>query len=889
MEHTKKALSYWHSPIAELERFFQTSKSGLSAEEAASRLKKFGPNMLPEPEQAGLFEIFLNQFKSPLVLILLVATGVSLALRDFVDAGAISAAVTVNVLLGFYQEFKADRALSELKKFLQARTLVMRGGSPSSEDTKLIVPGDIIVISSGDKIPADGRIHEAHELSVNEALLTGESMAVRKSAGSADVGAPPRERKNMVFSGSSVFSGRALVLVTSTGADTELGKIAAEVGRTKEVQTPLQAELHKLALSLGGIFVALSLAIFAAGILQGRSFVEMFTLSVAVAVAAIPEGMPLAVTVILAVGMQKILKRKALVRKLVAAETLGSVTVMCIDKTGTITEGEMRVSHIWTPGDEEEKSHETGAERHASHILALRIGLLCNDALATNSEEKMKALQIYGDSLDRALYMAATEAGLDREKLSKETPRLDEIPFSEERKFMATLHKMDGRQVIYLKGAPELMLKHCAYEALGGRSVALTEEARKRIKYRIEDFSKKGLRTIAVCYKIKEGMKSFSDGAGAADDFVFVGLLGMRDPVRVGVAETLSFARRAGVRAIMITGDHMETARAVAAEVGIPSKEGNVMDGPALDRITDLELQKIVPMISIYARVEPRHKIRIVDALRRLGEVVAMTGDGVNDAPALKGADIGIALGSGTDVAKEVSDIVLLDDNAKTIVGAIEQGRIIFENIKKVVLYLLVSSFSEVIMIIGSLFLRLPLPILPAQILWVNLVEDSFPNMALAFDAGDKHLMEDGPRERGTGIANSAMRRMIAIVSLVTDTALFALFYFLLKIGSPIEEVRTFMFVALGMDSLFFIYVIRSLRRPFWETNPLSNPFITLSVIVGIIMLLGAVYIPFLQGILSTVPLRAGDWTLLVSIAILKMFFIEFVKLLFISASKKKV
>lgn len=882
MEQREKSFLPWHGSVGDLERILQTSKSGLAQEEALLRLKKFGPNRLPEPKSGGRLEIFLNQFKNPLVLILIAAAGVGAALGDFVDAGIILAALFINVVLGFYQEFKADKALAELKKLLQINAIVLRGGVPASIGAELLVPGDALVLSAGDRVPADARIFEAHNFSLNEAPLTGESGAVSKNTDHLPVGMPLPERNNMVFSGTTVMSGRALAFVTETGAKTEFGKVAAQVESVKDSPTPLQTELAALARMLGAIFLAVSFLIFVIGLLQGRTFIEMFVLSVAVAVAAVPEGLPLAVTAILAIGMQRILKRKALVRKLIAAETLGSVSVMCVDKTGTITEGEMRVSHIWTPGDSSEKQHEPGAEQHSSHIMALRIAMLCNDVLVKDSKDELKELVVLGDHLDRALFFAATEAGLEREKLLRESPRIDEIPFSEERRYMATLHKISVHNIIYIKGAPEILLKHCAYEFLGGRAVAMDEDSRRRIKTKISDLAKKGLRTVAVCYKLAGNMKSFSDRGVAVDDFVFAGILGMRDPVREGVAETLRYAGMAGIKTIMITGDHKETARAVAEEVGIPAEEKNIIDGAALDAMNDKELEERSKELSIYARVFPHHKIRIVAALRGRGEVVAMTGDGVNDAPALKGAHIGIALGSGTDVAKEVSDMVLLDDNVKTIVAAIEQGRIIFENIKKVVLYLLVSSFSEIIVITGSLFMRLPLPFLPAQILWVNLVEDSFPNMALAFDPGDRRIMKGRPYRGSSSVANGTMKYMIVIISLVTDTALFALFLFLIKTGYPIEAARTLMFVALGIDSLFFIYVIRSLRRPVWKTNPFSNPFITLSVVLGFVLLVAAVYVPFLQNVLQTVPLNLNEWTLLISIAILKMIFIELIKLIFV-------
>lgn len=869
----------WHAlSVAEVLRELKSSKSGLSSEEAVSRLKKYGSNVLPEPLPFNRWEIFLNQFKSPLIWILLVATGVSLALADFVDAGVILAALLVNVSLGFFQELKTNRALAELQKFLASRATIIRDGSPLVVDARLLVPGDILVLASGDKITTDARLFETHSFEVNEASLTGESLPISKTNEVLNKGIALSERRNMVYSGTVAVSGRALAVTTSIGAKTEFGKIALQIQKVEERPTPLQSELARLSRMLGIVFVGLASAILFIGLAQGRSFIEMFTTSVAVAVAAVPEGLSLSVTAILAIGMQCILKHKALVRKLVAAETLGSVTTICVDKTGTITEGEMKVSHIWTPEEDDVSSHAVGMERRVAHLLALRIGLLCNDALVRNPEAELQNWEIIGDAMDRALFLAAREAGLDQAKLLKEMPRLDELPFDTARKFMATLHQIESHAVIYLKGAPEVLLRHCAYESLGGKSVSLTEESKKRIRGKIEDLTKRGLRTIAVGYRLAGEMRRFSDGGVSADDFVFVGVFGLRDPVRSGVAQTIRFAAEAGIKIVMITGDHKETARAVAREVGIPAEEGNIVDGVFLDRISDEELMKRSRDIFIYARVEPRHKIRIVEALRARGEVVAMVGDGVNDAPAIKSTHIGIALGSGTDVAKEVSDVVLLDDNIKTIVAAVRQGRIIFENIKKVVLYLLASSFSEVILITGSLFLRLPLPLLPAQILWVNLVEDSFPNIALAFDPGRPEIMKEPPRLPGTFIVNSSMGYLIAIIAIVTDMVMFGLYYLLLKIGLELDQLRTIMFAAIGLDSLFFIYVIRSERRPFWKTNPFSNPLITLSVFLGLGFLVAAVYIPFLQEVLHTEPLGSEAWTLVISLAILKMFFIEMAK-----------
>ncbi|MBI2099093.1 HAD-IC family P-type ATPase [Candidatus Uhrbacteria bacterium] len=877
----------WHSlSIAEALRELKSSKRGLEGGEVQRRIKDFGPNELPPPPPKKRWEIFLNQFKSPLLWILFGAVGVSVALGEIVDAAVIFSALFINVFLGFYQEAKSEAALAELKKFVVLKAVVLRDGVPTLSPASELVPGDVIVLSSGDRIPADARLIEAHDFKANEAVLTGESAPVSKSIEAMPPGTPLAERRNMVYSGASCSRGRGLALVVGIGQNTELGKIAASLGQIEERPTPLQAELSRMGRNLGILIIVIAGIIFGIGVLQARELAEMFLTSVAVAVAAIPEGLPLAVTVILAIGMQKIFKQKALVRKLIAAETLGSVSVICTDKTGTITEGELRVSHLWTPEEEEATVHESGRERRASHIFALRIAALCNDALVRNPEAELKEWEILGDPVDKALFLASREAGLDQAILLKESPRVDEIPFDVERKYMATLHRFGDHSSIYMKGAPEIVLAQSGFEIIEGRTVLLTEESKKKIRAKIEGLARRGLRTLAVAYRPAGNISNFSEPQIAAADFIFVGVFGLRDPVRKNVADTIKFAGDAGIRTIMLTGDHAATARAVAKEVGIPCEEGHLFDGVRLDKISDEGLMEKIENIFVFARVEPRHKVRIVEALRRRGEVVAMTGDGVNDAPALKSAHIGIALGSGTEVAKEVSDLVLLDNNLKTIVEAVKQGRIIYDNLKKVVLYLLISSFSEVVLIAGGLFARLPLPVLPVQILWVNLVEDTLPNIALAFDPGDKGIMKEPPRSPGGAIVDRAMRASVALVTLVADAALLGVFFLLLKKGMAMDEIRTFLFVSLGLDSLFFVYVIRSLRRPFWQTNPLGNYLLTPSVFFGFLLLFAAVYAPPLQRFLRTVPLTGVAWTAIFSLAILKMFLIELMKRIFLNRRK---
>lgn len=876
--------------VKEVFKKFGTPESGLSLASVKERQKRFGPNALPQSkEKVTKLKIFLEQWKSPLILILVVAGVASGVLREFVDMTVICITVGFNVIIGFFQEYKADKALKKLSKMIEYKAVVLREGREVQIKSSKLVPGDILLLEAGDKIQADGRIIESTVLEVTESVLTGESEAIKKHIRTLKGNLAVGDRKNMVFKGTVVSNGRAKVIVTATGKDTEIGQIASLVKDTVDDKTPLQVQLAKMSKVIGFIVVLLSLGILLLGIFspgEHHGFVEMFETAVAVAVAAIPEGLVISLTVILAIGMQFILKRKALVRKLVAAETLGSVSVICTDKTGTLTEGKMRVTSIITANDSLSDSnlssvHVESEAQHKDILLTLRIGTMCNDGHLENPEADEKKWLFVGDTTDTAIVHAGMKAGLEKHHLDNALRRVAEIPFDSRNKYMATLHNVDHQSVIYAKGAAEVLYEKCSHYIENGEIKKMSKKMLEWFKKQEEILTGNGLRVLGTAYKqISEVQTKFKkeDVSG----LVFTGLVALSDPLRPDVKTTIATAKNAGIRIIMITGDHMRTAQSIGRELGIAHEDKNVFNGQQLESITDTDLYDKIKEISIFARVDPKHKIRIVQALQDQGEVVAMTGDGVNDAPALKGADIGVAVGSGTDVAREISDMVLLDDNFSTIVAAVEEGRGVYQNIQKVVLYLLSGSFAEVVMIAGSLMAGLPLPVLPAQILWVNLVEDSFPNMALAFDKGDKENMSDPPRPKNERIIDKEMKTMIIAKSILANVVLFIIFLYFWFSTGDIALTRTVVFVGFGIDALFYIFSIRSLRHMIYQMPLFDNKYLIMAVGFGWLMLIGAVYLPPLQKLLRTVPLGLTEWGILITFGLFNLFLIEFIKKVFL-------
>ena len=845
----------WHNLGWEkvVKLLYSDSENGLSEKEAEVRRKKFGKNILPKEKPLSKLSIFFDQLKSPLIYILIIAGIVTLILKEYTDSIVIFGAVILNTVIGYFQENKASNSLKELRKAVKQEAEVIREGSIKIIDSSELVPGDVFILNSGNKVPADGRIIENHNLKINEMTLTGEWLAAKKNSEILPRETSLADRDNMVYMGTVIEGGKGKAIATAVATRTEIGKVAEIVKETKEEKTPIQKKLSNFSKIIGIIIAIMAFGIFIEGLMTGGEFVEMFITAVAVAVAAIPEGLPVAMTVILSLGMERILRKKGLVRKLSSAETLGSTSVICTDKTATLTEGKMKVSEII--GDK---------------FLTLKAAVLTSEAFIENPKAEKGKQVIRGRPTDKALFEAGIEAGIDLSKAEK----ISEIPFSSENKFAASFYKENGKNFLYVCGAPERILNICF----------LAEK--EKLEKKMEELAKKGLRVVASAYKnLKNPISSKNINLEKEiNDLIFLGFITLKDPIRKEVKKAMETCRWAGMKPIIVTGDHKLTAKSVAEEIGFKIKEENILTGIELDKISNNDFQKILDRVQIYARVEPKHKLQIIEAWQSRGEVVAMTGDGINDAPALKKADIGVALGSGTDVAKEVSDLILLPDSFSIIVAAVEEGRAIIDNIRKVITYLLSDSFTEVILIGVSLLTIGKLPILPVQILWVNLIEDGLPNIALAFEQKEKDLMKQKPQGHHSPLLNKEMKTLIFIIGIVTDILLLGLFFWLFKYsGYDMPHIRSIIFAGLTIDSLFFVFSCKSLRRNLWHINPFSNKFLVFAWIFGAVSLIAALYFPPLQTLLKTMPLNLFDWQLLLGLGLFNIILIEITKWFFIA------
>ncbi|MDA3839586.1 MAG: HAD-IC family P-type ATPase [Patescibacteria group bacterium] len=862
---------------------FKTTFDGLTQVEAQKRLDSNGRNELPSKKPINKTAIFFSQFNNALIYILLIAGLLSFVLKDYIDAAIIFAAIFINTMIGYVQELKASNALSKLKQLVEHKAFVFRDGHEIEIDSIDIAVGDVVFVKAGNKVPADCRLLEAINLQVNESSLTGESVPSTKTINSVSVGAAVADRDCMIYAATVIARGSGRAVVVATGVDTEIGKIAKMVSEEKEEQTPLQKRLTVFSKQIGIYVVLLTLGIVVIGVLQGRTLFEMFLTGVALIVAAIPEGLTVALTVVLTIGMQQILKHKALVRKLVAAETLGSTTVICTDKTGTLTEGVMHVAHI-VIGEKEFEVDALGSRQNQKEAkivsLALQTAMMCNDALIENPQDELSIWRIIGGSTDVALYSAALQSGLNKDKLLKIEPLIDELPFESDLKYMISLHKRKEGYVMYEKGAPEKIIDKSDYFFHQGKKTKLTSKDKLSLNKNYKKLASKGLRIVAVAYKEFDSLEwEVGDKWETIDNkLIFIGFIALKDPLRAEAKETIEICRSAGIRPIIITGDYHLTAKAIASELGMKVSDSQILTGPDLDKINDDELKAVVKNISIYARVNPHHKLRIVKALKQRGEVVAMTGDGINDAPALKAADIGIALGTGTDIAKETSDMVLLDSNFKTIVDAVRYGRVIFDNIRKVITFLISDSFSQIILIAGSIVLGFPLALLPAQILWMNIVQDGIPGFTLAKEQDSSGVMDRKPIKKDEPILNKEMKLIIFTVGLSRDFLIFIIFIFMVKTSVDISYTRTFIFAALSTNSLMNLFSIRSLINPIWNSNPFSNKYLNIGAMISFLLLLVAVYFPPLQSILSTVPLGFYTWGVIILLGISTMLLIELVK-----------
>ena len=844
----------WHAETVEsvLELLDVEAARGLTAREVAARRARYGENVLPRRRGATGAVIFLSQFKNPLIFILTVAGTVTFMLGGHTDAYVIGAAVLLNACIGFIQEYKATRALRELEEAVRVSAQVIRDGERREVRREELVPGDIVLLTAGGVIPADARVIVTEGLMAHEAVLTGESESSAKFPGVFPAETPLMERENMVYMGGLIAAGAGTAIVVATGSTTEVGLIASLLGKVKEDRTPYQKKLRRFSWVIALIVGTIAAGIFAHGTLLGGTLGEMFMLAVAVAVAAIPEGLPVAATAILAVGMQRILAERGVVRHLASAETLGSTSVIATDKTLTLTEGRMEVTAI------------VPYAGHSEYDV-LRVAAIANHAFMEKSNGKT-----HGSPTDIALMKAARNAGITREAARAGEEFVRTLPFDVRKRYLASVNRAEtGELCAYVAGAPEALME---------QALNVSAPAARELHERLNELAGMGSRVIAV------------GTADAAEEsrgitlsrFALVGLVALRDPVRPGAAEAIREAREAGVMTIMVTGDHARTARAVARETGIiESESAEVVTGEELDTLSDMELGRRLRDIRVYARVTPRHKLRIIEAWQAKNEVIAMTGDGVNDAPALKKADIGIAIGSGTDVAKETADLVLLGDRFSIIPAAIREGRIIIDNIRKVITYLVSGAFSEVVLVGMSLVLGLPIPVLAVQILWVNVVEDALPGIAFMFERGAVNVMRRHPEPKASPLLSRPMKRIIAIITIVSNAVLLLLFAALLRIGIyDIAHVRTFMFVALAVDSLMFVFACRDLEKNIWEYNPFGSLHLVVAVLLGFGFMAAAVYMPFLQTMLHTVPLNFFDWVVLAGFGVLNLALVEVVKAL---------
>lgn len=885
----------WQWDIVELsKRLSSDSEKGLSQEEARSRLLQYGPNQLKEQKGRHPIFLFIDQFRDFIIWVLMGAALVSGFLGEWIDALAILVIVILNAVLGFVQEYRAEKAIVALKKLSTPMAKVIREGKQITIPSREVVPGDLIEIEAGDHIPADSRvIWHTSNFSVEEASLTGESVPVAKTSDPIEeLELPLSERANMVFTGTSVVSGKARAMVVHTGMQTELGKIADMILTITHETTPLQRRLEAFGKWIVYLCFGIVALVFALELLRGGRLIDMFLTAVSLAVAAIPEGLPAVVTIALALGVQRMVRRHVLIRKLPSVETLGSATVICSDKTGTLTKNEMtvqamyvgnrlyRVSGVgYTP---EGEFFENGKPIEKSQIpsdleKALRCGILCNGARLFKTE---KGHAISGDPTEAALLVAGAKLGFWKDEEEKNYPFVDEIPFDSHRKRMTVIRKKGNQYIAYVKGAPDLLLNICSFIEIQGKVCPLTEEDRIRIQQTNYQFGEEALRVLGLAYRPLDHVERPLLSEKIESGLIFLGLVAMMDPPREEVKHAISACKTAGIKPVMITGDHKTTAVAVAKALQFFDSDSKAITGEELDQMDDSMFHSEVPKISVYARVSPEHKLRIVRAWKSHGAVVAMTGDGVNDAPAVKEADIGVAMGiTGTDVTKEVSDMVVLDDNFASIVAAVEEGRGIYDNIKKFIYYLLSCNTGEILVMFFASLLGFPVPLLPIQILWVNLVTDGLPALALGVEPLDPKVMEKPPRPREEGIITKKTMGLLLFQGFfIAVCSLFA-FLFVLKIENEgLGRARTAAFIVLAVSQLFHSLNYRHFSESIFKIGLFGNRKLILAIGISFFLQMAVVYIPFLGMVFKTLPLRLWDWFFVVGLSSCTLWFMELLK-----------
>ncbi len=933
----------WHALSAEeVLGHLKVHENGLTSAEAAERMAQYGPNQLTEAPRPGFLKLLWEQFNNFIVMLLIVASIVSALLGEWVDASAIIAIVLLNAILGIIQEKRAEEALAALKKLAAPEARVVRDGHHVTVSSHDLVPGDVVFLEAGNHVPADLRLLEVANLQVDEAALTGESMAVSKNAAmKLERDIPLGDRKNTAFMGTTVTYGRGRGVVVGTGMRSQLGLIARMLEGVDQEETPLQKRLDQLGKTLGWGALAVCGIVFIVAVIENtdlglltaagggllvylaaakKELVEFFIVAVSLAIAAVPEGLPAVVTISLALGMREMIHRHALIRRLSSVETLGSATVICSDKTGTLTQNEMTVTRLWVDGQFVNVTGSGYSRRGEFQVgtksidlqeypgvgTALWVGALNNDAQLETVEGDDQSYRIVGDPTEGSLLIAAAKADAYNVELHKAYPRLDEVPFDSERKRMVTIHdirqpeptdvspfknnKLLGWDVIAVKGAPDLVLDLCTgYQTMDDKTLPMNEAVRQRIRDANDAMTQDALRVLGLAYRVvEEAPKAEAVPVDELEkDLVFVGLVGMIDPPREEVKQAMEKAAHAGIRTVMITGDYPNTARAVALEIGLLRPGHEVLTGADVDRMSDDALKNEIELVDVFARVSPEHKMRIVDALQANGEVVAMTGDGVNDAPAIKRANIGVAMGiTGTDVAKETADMVLTDDNYVSIVDAVEQGRVIYSNIRKFVYYLLSCNIAEILIIFLGTVITKNSPLTAIQLLWLNLVTDGAPALALGTEKGDPDIMSQAPRPPKEPIINRFMQVGILTQTIaITSVTLAAYFLGLKWFPAHIEAAETMAFVTLSASELFRAFTSRSERYPLLKIGVFKNRNMNIAFASSMALLLGVVYIPGLNNIFNTVPLNWQQWELVLPLLVIPSVVAEVVKMF---ASRKK-
>jgi Ca2+-transporting ATPase len=857
----------WHTvPAADVIQEMDSAKTGLTNAAAEKRLQETGFNELKKKKGRSILSIFLDQFKDLFILVLLAAAAISFLLGETLDAYIIGVIVALNAFMGLAQEYKAEKAIERLQELASPVATVVRHNEVKDIPARNIVPGDIVVLESGDFVPADGRLLESSYLKVDEAPLTGESVPSTKVIEVLPE-LPLADRENMAYLGTTVTDGRGKMVVTATGMDTEMGKIAEEIQAMEMGKTPLQEKLEHFSKYLTAGIGGFCILIFVLGIVRGVEIFDMFLTAVSLAVAAIPEGLPAIVTIVLALGVQRMIKQNALIRRLKAVETLGSATIICSDKTGTITRNEMMVSQIYVSntmysvtgsgytetGEFLKNGHpvNVGTSDNDLHFI-LEIGCLCNDAHITDGN-------VVGDPTEGALLVSCAKAGMHKKELEDTYKRIKEIPFSSERKCMTTIHDKHGQYAIYVKGAPDIVLNLCTHILINGNPVKLTEKKRKNILSVYHDMASQALRALAMAYKYCDMLPEEDE---IETNLIFVGIQGMWDEPRTEVKKAIKTCEKAGIKSMMITGDFKATAKAIAEEVGI---FGKAITGQELDALSDSELVDTIDEIGIVARVSPAHKTRIVTALKEKGHIVAMTGDGVNDAPSLKKADIGVAMGiTGTDVAREAADMVLTDDNFASIVKAVEEGRHIYDNIIKFIYFLLCCNVGEILVLFFAILLNLARPLIPIQILWINLITDGFPALALGVDPAEEGIMDRNPRDPQESIFSKGRGKRIVEIGVTMSVIVLAGFYFF---GRDTAHAQTFAFSSLVFVQLVHTFNARSEDKSIFEVGIFSNIWLMGAVLLSVGLQLMVVHTPVLQPLFGTVALKGIDWVIILLLA----------------------